>query len=84
MTQQQQAPVIASGVGQFGNAIMTMMEMVNQIAAGVAGYRKQLVDAGVTAETAEQMSLQLHETLMGYLEPAGKRNEQGSGRGKRS
>lgn len=73
MTQQQTA-VLDPGVQQFGNAIMSLMEMVNQIASGVAGYRKQLVDAGVTAEVAEQMALQLHETLMGYLEPATRRS----------
>lgn len=46
------------------DAIKALMDMTQVIAETTVGYRKRLVDGGVSVEVAEQMTRDFHDMLL--------------------
>lgn len=57
-------------VGGFTTAQIDMLMTASQVLAEmVIGYRKKLIDGGVTAIVAEQMMTEFHRTLLEQMKP---------------
>lgn len=52
---------------ELGRKLLLLAEHMKQIAATVAGYRRELVTGGFSEKCAESMALQMHEVLLSHI-----------------